>query len=127
MREKTYGFGLWEYRYICKACGHTVRSPKNKIPCSRCGGDFGPRISMRKLYLEPEKPPEIVEVKTAINPTWWDTLLQSLGLRSGPRIEIVREKRPASRRWRWQTHTEVEEESSFVRHEVFFGDDTHSG
>ena len=127
MKEKTYGYGPWEYRYICKACGHTVRPPKNKTPCSCCGGDFGVRISMRKLYLEPEKPPEIVEVKTVVDPTWWDNLLRSLGFRSEPRTEIIQEKRPAPRRWRWQTHAEVEEESGIVRHEKFFDEETNCG
>jgi hypothetical protein len=79
---------------------------------------------MRKLYLEPEKPPEIVEVEQIAEPTLRDFLLRLIGLRSGPRTEIRREKRTASRRWRWQTHTEVEEESGIVRHDNFFEDET---
>ena len=125
MKEKHYGHGPWEYRYICKTCGHTVRSPKNKVPCSRCGGDFGPRVSMRKLYLEPEKPPEIVDVKTIAEPTWWSSPLRLLGVRFEPRIVVRQEKRPAPRRWRWQTHAEVEEESGIARHENFFDEDTY--
>jgi len=127
MKEKSYGYGPWEYRYICKACGHTVRPPKNKAPCSRCGGDFGVRISMRKLYLEPEKPPEIVEIKTVAEPTLWLSFLRLIGVRVEPRTEIRQEKRTAPRRWRWQTHTEIEEESGIVRHENFFDDDTYAG
>ena len=124
MKDKIYGYGPWEYRYLCKACGHTVRSPKNKIPCSRCGGDFGPRLSMRKLYLEPEKPPEIVEVEAIVEPTWWASCLRWLGFNVEPRVEVRQEKRAAPRRWRWQTHAEVEEESGILRHERFFDDDT---
>ena len=82
---------------------------------------------MRKLYLEPEKPPEIVEIETTAEPTWWDSFLRLFGFRQEPRTEIRQEQRVASRRWRWQTHAEVEEESGIVRHETFFGDDTHSG
>jgi len=127
MKEKNYGCGPWEYRYICKTCGHTVRPPKNKAPCSRCGGDFGQRISMRKLYLEPEKSPEIVETKTIAEPTWWVSFLRLLGFHVEPRVEIRQEKRAAPRRWRWQTHTEVEEESGIVRHENFFEEETYAG
>ena len=127
MKEMNYGHGPWEYRHICKACGHTVKPPKNKAPCSRCGGDFGVRISMRKLYLEPEKPPEVVEVETIAEPTWWGSLLQSIGFRMEPRVETHQEKRVAARRWRWQTHAEVEEESGIIRHENFFDDETYAG
>ena len=81
---------------------------------------------MRKLYLEPEKPPEIVDVKVIAEPTWWQYILRWVGVRVEPRIEIRQEKRDASRRWRWQTHTEVEEESGLVRHEKFFDDETYS-
>ena len=122
-----YGNGAWEYRHICKSCGHTVRQPKNETPCSRCGGDFGPRVSMRKLYLEPEKPPESIEIKETVPPTWWESLLRMLGVPVEPRVEVRQEKRVAPRRWRWQTHTEVEEESGIVRHEKFFDDDTYQG
>jgi len=124
MKGTNYGYGHWEYRHVCKACGHTVRSPKNKVPCSRCGGDFGLRLAMRKLYIEPEKPPEIVEVEQIVEPTWWESLLRLIGFRVEPRIEIRREKRAVPRRWRWQTHAEVEEESGVVRHENFFDEDT---
>ena len=82
---------------------------------------------MRKLYLEPEKPPEIVEVKVVVAPTWWDSFLRLLGVQIGQRTEIRQEKRPPPRRWRWQTHAEVEEESGIVRHEVFCDEDTHGG
>jgi hypothetical protein len=126
MKEPHYGHGPWEYRYICKTCGHTVRPPKNKTPCSHCGGDFGVRASMRKLYLEPEKLPEIVEIKGIAEPTWWESLLRLLGVRVEPRMAIRKEKRAAPRRWRWQTHAEVEEESGIVRHERFFDEDTYS-
>ena len=81
---------------------------------------------MRKLYLEPERPPEIVEIKTPIDPTWWDHLLRLFGFQSEPRTETTHEKRAAPRRWRWQTHAEVEEESGIVRHERFFFDETNS-
>jgi len=80
---------------------------------------------MRKLYLEPEKPAEVVEVKTTVDPTWWDSFLRLLGIHMEPRTIIHQEKRVVPRRWRWQTHAEVEEESGIVRHETFFGDDSH--
>ena len=124
MKDRTYGYGPWEYRYLCVACGHTVRSPKNRIPCSRCGGDFGPRLSMRKLYLEPEKPPEIVEVESIAEPTLLGNLLRWFGIRVEPRVVMRQEKRAVPRRWRWQTHAEVEEESGILRHERFFDDDS---
>ena len=54
MTEKHYGYGPWEYRHMCKSCGHAVKSPKHEVPCSRCGGDFGVKTSMRKVYLEPD-------------------------------------------------------------------------
>jgi hypothetical protein len=81
---------------------------------------------MRKFYLEPEKPPEIVETRGVAEPTWWDVLLRFVGFKVEPRIEIRQEKRAAARRWRWQTHAEVEEESGIVRHEKFFDDDTYA-
>lgn len=81
---------------------------------------------MRKLYLEPEKPPEIIEVQQILEPTWWDSFLRLLGFHVEPRIEIRKEKRAASRRWRWQTHAEIEEESGVVRHEFFFDDETYA-
>jgi len=125
MKEASFGYGHWEYRHVCKACGHTVKPPKNKTPCSRCGGDFGQRISMRKLYLEQEKPPEIVDVEHIADPAWWESLLRLIGWNVEPRIEIRQEKRAALRRWRWQTHAEVEEESGVVRHENFFEDEPY--
>lgn len=82
---------------------------------------------MRKLFLEPEKPPEIVDVPYPAEPTLWETILKSLGFRVDPRILIRKEKRPLPRRWRWQTHAEVEEESGVVRHDRFFDDETFSG
>ena len=97
-KETSYGYGPWEYRYVCKACGHTVRPPKNKAPCSRCGGDFGQRVSMRKFYLEPEKPPEIIDVERIALPTWWEYLLRMLGFHVEPRIEVYQEKRASPRR-----------------------------
>ena len=127
MKEVNYGYGPWEYRYVCTTCGHTVRPPKNESPCTRCGGDFGMKISMRKFYLEPEQPPIIVETKGIAAPGWWDVCRQRLGLSVEPRIEIRQEKRPAPRRWRWQTHAEVEEESGIVRHEKFFDEETYTG
>ena len=82
------------------------------------------RISMRKCYLEPEKPPEFVDVKAIADPTWWEYLLRMIGFRIEPRIEIRQEKRSPVRRWRWQTHAEVEEESGIIRHERIFEDET---
>ena len=118
-KEKHYGYGPWEYRYVCRSCGHAVRAPKNKVPCGVCGGDFGPKMSMRKLYLEAEKPYETVEVEVPLEKTFWDTVRQYLGLSVEPRFGIREEKRRPSRRWRWQTHAEVEEESGIIRHEDF--------
>ena len=82
---------------------------------------------MRKLYLEPEKPPEIVETKGIAESTLWESFLCLIGFRPEPRIETRKEKRDAPRRWRWQTHAEVEEESGIIRHEKFFEEDTYMG
>ena len=78
---------------------------------------------MRKLYLEPEKPAETVESKEIAAPTLWESFLRLLGVRVEPRTIIRQEKRAASRRWRWQTHAEVEDESGIIRHEKFFDED----
>ena len=117
MKEKRYGYGAWEYRYICKNCGHAVRAPKNEEPCSVCGGDFGPKISVRKLYLEAEKPFETVEVEYPLPKTFFERIKEALGFKVEQRFGVREEKRRPSRRWRWQTHAEVEEESGVVRHE----------
>ena len=82
---------------------------------------------MRKLYLEPEQPPEVIDVEHFVDPAWWESLLRMIGLNIEPRVEIRKEKRAAPRRWRWQTHAEIEEESGVVRHEYFFEDETYSG
>ncbi len=78
---------------------------------------------MRRLYLEPEKPFEIIDVEYLAEPTWWQSLLKLLGFTVEPRVEIRKEKKRGTRRWRWQSHAEVEEESGIVRHEEFFSDD----
>ncbi|HBT77194.1 MAG TPA: hypothetical protein DEB39_09800 [Planctomycetaceae bacterium] len=119
MQQTNFGNGPWEYRYVCVSCGHAVRAPKNKAPCSRCGGDFGPKVSMRKLYLEPEKPLETVEVEYVGEKTFWESIKEFFGITVEPRVEIRKEKRRAPRRWRWQSHAEVEEESGIIRHEEF--------
>lgn len=119
MKEKRYGYGPWEYRFICKNCGHAVKAPKNESPCSVCGGDFGPKISVRKLYLEAEKPYELVEVEYVLPKSFFEKLKEALGMKVAPRYGVREEKRRPSRRWRWQTHAEVEEESGIVRHEDF--------
>ena len=82
---------------------------------------------MRRLYLEPEKSPEIVETRGIAAPTLWESFLRLLGFRIEPRIETRQEKRAAPRHWRWQTHAEVEEESGIIRHERFADDDTYTG
>jgi hypothetical protein len=127
MKDNHYGLGPWEYRHICKGCGHAVRPPKNKTPCSRCGGDFGPKTSMRKFYLEPEKPFEIVDVEYIAEPTLWESVKLFFGFYVEPRIAVRKEKKRGARRWRWQTHTEVEEESGIIRHEEFFDDEGSNG
>lgn len=119
MREKHFGYGPWEYRYVCRTCGHAVRAPKEKLPCTVCGGDFGPKMSMRKLFLEAEKPYETIEVEYQLDKTFWDQLRGWLGMTVEPRYGIREEKRRPSRRWRWQTHAEIEEESGIMRHEDF--------
>lgn len=119
MKEKRYGYGPWEYRYICKKCGHAVRAPKHEAPCSVCGGEFGPKISVRKLYLEAEKPYEIIEVEYVLDKTIFERIKEAFGFKVAPRYGVREEKRRPSRRWRWQTHAEVEEESGIVRHEDF--------
>ena len=113
-------YGPWEYRYVCVSCGHAVRAPKNKAPCSVCGGDFGPKTSMRKFYLEPEKPPEKILVEHTLEKRWWEALLEMVGIKFQPRVVMREEFRRAPRRWRWQTHAEVEDESGIIRHEEFF-------
>ncbi|MBQ1456617.1 MAG: hypothetical protein IIZ25_12305 [Thermoguttaceae bacterium] len=118
-KERHYGYGPWEYRYACRSCGHAVREPKNQLPCSICGGDFGPRTSMRKVFLEAEKPYETIEVEYQIKPTFWDHLRSWLGFHVEPKYGVREEKRRPTRRWRWQTHAEVEEESGILRHEDF--------
>ncbi|MHB8898456.1 MAG: hypothetical protein ACYC6Y_06890 [Thermoguttaceae bacterium] len=120
MSEKHFGYGPWEYRHLCKSCGHAVKPPKNQVPCSRCGGDFGIRISMRKVYLEPEQPAEPVDVEYELKPTFWDRLRSLVGLKVEQRTAIRREQKRAGRRWRWQTHAEVEDESGVMRHDEFF-------
>ena len=119
MKEKQYGYGPWEYRYTCRSCGHAVTAPKNTLPCSVCGGDFGPKTSMRKVYLEPEPPQEVVEVEYELDRTTWDKFRSFFGFKVEPRVEVRKEKKRAARRWRWQTHAEVEDESGIIRHEDF--------
>jgi hypothetical protein len=119
MKEKHFGYGPWEYRYMCRCCGHAVKAPKHEAPCSVCGGDFGPKMSMRKVYLEPEQPYELVEVEYVLDRTFWDVVKGLLGFEVEPRTEIRREKKRKKRRWRWQTHAEVEDESGIIRHEDF--------
>ena len=119
MKEKHYGYGPWEYRHMCRSCGHAVRPPKNTAPCSVCGGDFGPKTSMRKLYLDPEQPYELVEVEYILEPTLGDRIKAFFGFRIEQRIEARKEKKRGTRRWRWQTHAEVEDESGIMRHEDF--------
>lgn len=119
-KDTQFGYGPWEYRHVCSSCGHAVRAPKNKAPCSVCGGDFGPKISMRKLYLEPEKPHEEFDVEYPLDKTWWDSFKEFFGFTVESRFEIRKEKRRPNRRWRWQTHAEVEEESGIIRHDEFF-------
>ena len=77
---------------------------------------------MRKLYLEPEKPFEIVDVEYIAEPTSWESIKKFFGFTVEPRIEVRKEKKRGSRRWRWQSHAEVEEESGIIRHEEFFGE-----
>ena len=104
---------------MCRSCGHAVRPPKNTTPCSVCGGDFGPKTSMRKLYLDPEQPYDVVEVEYILEPTLLDRLKAFFGFRFEQRTEIRKEKKRGTRRWRWQTHAEVEEESGILRHDDF--------
>ncbi|MBR5627050.1 MAG: hypothetical protein IKW74_05445, partial [Thermoguttaceae bacterium] len=119
MKEKHYGYGPWEYRYVCRSCGHAVREPKNKLPCGICGGEFGPKTSMRKLFLEPEKPYETVEIEVPVEKTLLEKIKEAMGMSVETRYEKREEKRRTPRRWRWQTHAEVEEESGIMRHEDF--------
>lgn len=120
MRENQYGYGPWEYRYVCKSCGYAVRAPKNTAPCSVCGGDFAKeKTSMRKLYLEAEKPPIVEKEEVLLGKSWFENLLALFGIHTAPRYAIREIKKVPSRRWRWQTHAEVEEESGIMRHEDF--------
>ncbi len=117
--KKSYGYGKWEYRFICYGCGQAVRAPKNEFPCSRCGGDFGPKTSVRKLFLEPEKSAIVKEVEVEVRPTFWDIVRAWFGFHVEKRVQIKKVLEQPPRRYRWQTHTEVEEESGVVRHEDF--------
>ncbi|MCL2347562.1 MAG: hypothetical protein FWC50_04795 [Planctomycetaceae bacterium] len=119
MKETHYGYGPWEYRHLCRSCGHAVVPPKNMQPCSVCGGDFGPKTSVRKLYLDPEQPYEIVEVEYVLEPTWFDRLKAFFGFRVEQHVEIRKEKKRGTRRWRWQSHAELEDESGIIRHDEF--------
>ncbi len=67
---------------------------------------------MRKLYLEPEKPPIIEKEEYLLEKTFWE-------IDTAPRYGVREIKKQAPRRWRWQTHAEVEEESGIMRHEDF--------
>ena len=119
MREKSYGYGPWEYRCVCKSCGAAVREQKSKTPCAVCGGDFGPKVSMRKMYLEEEKPYQIVEIEYPLPKTFFDRIKEFFGFPVETRYGIREEKRRPPRRWRWQTHAEVEEETGIIRHDDF--------
>ena len=119
MKEQHFGYGPWEYRFVCTCCGHAVKESKHDLPCSICGGDFGPKTSMRKIYLEAEKPLEIIEVEYTLEKTFWDRVRGMLGMTVPPRTEIRSEKKRPKRRWRWQTHAEVEDESGILRQDDF--------
>jgi hypothetical protein len=119
MKEKHYGYGPWEYRHMCRSCGHAVRPPKNTLPCSVCGGDFGPKTSMRKVYLDPEQPFDVVGVEYVLEPTFFDRIKAFCGFKIELKTEIRKEKKRGARRWRWQTHAEVEDESGILRQEDF--------
>lgn len=120
MKEKHYGYGPWEYRYVCRSCGHAVRPPKNTLPCSVCGGDFTPeKVSMRKIYLEAEKPLIVEKEEYLLDKTFWDKIKNFFGFDVPPRYGVREIKRRPNRKWRWQTHAEVEEESGIMRHEDF--------
>ena len=75
---------------------------------------------MRKLFLEPEKPPEKILVEYTKEKHWWEFFLHLIGFKFAPRVAMREELRRVPRRWRWQTHAEVEEESGIIRHEEFF-------
>lgn len=74
---------------------------------------------MRKLYLEPEKPPIIEKEEYLLEKTFWEKFLGFFGIDTAPRYGVREIKKQAPRRWRWQTHAEVEEESGIMRHEDF--------
>ncbi len=74
---------------------------------------------MRKLYLEAEKPPVIEKEEFLLEKTFLEKLLSFLGIKVAPRYGIREVKKLPNRRWRWQTHAEVEEESGIMRHEDF--------
>ncbi|MDO5554241.1 MAG: hypothetical protein Q4G68_10815 [Planctomycetia bacterium] len=120
MNVKQYGYGPWEYRYVCRSCGHAVRAPKNSAPCSICGGDFAQeRISMRKVFLEPEPAPIIEKEEYVLEKTFFDRIKGFFGVKVPTRYGIREIKRRPPRKWRWQTHAEVEEVSGIMRHEDF--------
>ena len=119
MKEKRFGYGPWEYLYACQTCGNVVRAPLNKRPCKKCGGDFGPKTAMRKLYLEKERPLQLVEREVAAPKTFFDKIREFFGFYVEPRYITVQERIRPERNFRWQTHSEVEEESGIMRHEDF--------
>lgn len=77
------------------------------------------KVSMRKIYLESEKPLIVEQEEYLLEKTWLDKLKSLLGMDVPPRYGIREIKRRPNRQWRWQTHAEVEEESGIMRHEDF--------
>jgi hypothetical protein len=119
MKEKIYKYGPWVYRYMCKSCGHTVTHPQHQQPCMRCGGDFGHKTSMRKVWLEPETTLPSEPEPEPPPKTPFQKLMTILGLE---KVDHTPKNRPKVKepKWRWQFHSEVEDDSGVIRHEDFF-------
>ena len=119
MREKVYKHGPWVYRYMCRSCGHTVTHPQHQHPCTCCGGDFGHKTSMRKIWLEPVSESESDHEPKSVPKTRFEKFLAILGIE--PPSPTPRQKSKTKQaKWRWQFHSEVEDDSGVIRHEEFF-------
>ena len=86
--------------------------------CGARAEEFDSLQNLRRR-VRSKRPDEIVEVEYQLPKNFWDRIKEALGLEVKPRYAVREERRRAPRRWRWQTHAEIEEESGVLRHEDF--------